>query len=272
MTTRAFTELWLTELSGFYDEREIRELLRVWLEDRVHVNRLEWMTMEEIPSEWEYRDDLNRMSEGEPIQYVIGEALFCDLKFNVNSNVLIPRPETEDLVRLLVEHCSPSAKVLDIGSGSGCIPISLKYFRSDLDVTSVDISAEALKVAQSNASRHGVECHFEPLDILKDWPLELYDVIVSNPPYIEEHEKSSMSSHVLNYEPELALFVPNANPLLFYNRIAQKALETCSQLWFECHVEHARKVGDMMTSLGYFEVQLHPDITGRMRFVSGRIK
>ncbi|TNE28418.1 MAG: peptide chain release factor N(5)-glutamine methyltransferase [Bacteroidetes bacterium] len=269
MTTREFTNQWISALSERYDSREASEILRVWLEDSAGISRSRWMLMDVVPEDLAYADALERLKAGEPIQYITGVAFFSDLLFNVNPSVLIPRPETEDLVNLLKDHTPRGASVLDIGTGSGCIPISLAKRRSDLQVWGLDFSKPALEVAATNAEKMQVKCTFIEMDILSEWPEINFDIIVSNPPYIEDKERDGMSGHVVDYEPSSALFVPNEEPLLFYSRIMESAFKHCDQLWFECHIDHVEEVAQQMVATGYDKVTTYPDITGRLRFVSG---
>lgn len=269
MTTREFTDQWITALSERYDAREAKEILRIWLEDSAGIERSKWIMLDSVPSDLNYIHDMERLKNGEPIQYVTGLALFQELFFEVNQNVLIPRTETEDLVNLLIGNVPSNASVLDIGTGSGCIPISLASVRKDVNVTGLDFSDGAIQIARRNAQKHNIDCPFIHMDILKDWPEINFDVIVSNPPYIEEFEMEEMSEHVKEYEPGSALFVPDHQPLLFYSRIMTKALNHCRQLWFECHIDHVEKVASEMKEVGFTDVSMYPDITGRLRFVSG---
>lgn len=273
VTRREFTEHWIRSLSPHYDERESREILRAWLEDRHGITRLEWMSSERnIP---EYEEDLRRLSDGEPVQYIIGKAHFDGLIFEVGPSVLIPRPETEDLVRHIAGEAPLDSTVLDIGTGSGCIAVALAVRRPDLKITAIDISQDALKLARSNASRNKVEIDFLQRDILRGGLPEGpgFDVVVSNPPYIEEKEHSSMETRVTGHEPSLALFVPDGQPMLFYDAITRLTAgqRRAVQLWFECHTDHTEETANILISEGFEEVRVLKDITGRNRIVTGRL-
>lgn len=272
MTGRELQNKWVEKLQHQYDEREAKELLRLYLEDVHRVSRLSWLSMLDAPVSFNYESDLSRLVHGEPIQHVIGFAVFMGRPFEVNPDVLIPRPETEDLVNWVCEHAPQNSRVLDIGTGSGCIAISMAAERNDFKVSAVDVSSSALKVARTNAEALGSKVEFAELDILASSPGSAYDVWVSNPPYIEEQERSEMDSHVVDYDPDLALFVPDGDPLLFYRRIAELALsEGISLTAFECHINFAKEVADMMRNLGFSKVELVADFTERERIVIGRL-
>jgi release factor glutamine methyltransferase len=182
---------------------------------------------------------LKELKKEKPLQYILGFSLFMDLKFEVNTSVLIPRPETEELVEWIVsdEKLIRSKEVLDIGTGSGCIAITLKHLRSRLHVSALDISTKAIEVAENNARNNSVKVQFHQADILtkKNWITPL-DIIVSNPPYVLPSEKKQMKTNVLGYEPKLALFAPEDDPLLFYKKItefAKQNLKSRGALYFE---------------------------------------
>lgn len=195
-----------------------------------------------------------RLMDAEPVQYVLNEAWFCGLKFYVDKNVLIPRPETEELVEWIISDCRfpvNELQVLDIGSGSGCIPISIKRRIRKAIVSGCDVSSEALKIARRNAENLGTEVEFMETDFLNhhSWKaFPAFDIIVSNPPYIPENDKTSMHSNVLIYEPHIALFVPNSDPLLFYKALSDFGklhLKPSGSLYMEIH----ESLGDAVTSL-----------------------
>ncbi len=206
-----------------------------------------------------------------PIQYVLGYSEFCGLKFRVDERVLIPRPETEELVEWIVSESKPHSLILDIGTGSGCIPVSLKYLLPTSIVSACDISAEALKLAAINAAENQVDVFFFQCDVLADFAHEMkYDVIVSNPPYIPLAEMAEMDPHVVEYEPYIALFVPDNDPLLFYKRIAEYAqvhLNEGGRLYLEMHRKFARDFVAFLRSLNFSEVELRNDIHGNERMV-----
>jgi release factor glutamine methyltransferase len=218
-----------------------------------------------------------RLLDGEPVQYVVGFAWFYGLKLKVNNSVLIPRPETEELVEWIlttIDNDLTPNTVLDIGTGSGCMPITLKVKNPTLEVTAVDISEAALITASRNAYRHNVQVDFKRIDILNetDWmPLGNYQVIVSNPPYIPHFEKNLMTDNVLKYEPHLALFVENDEPLVFYERIADFALKHLNTeggyLFFECNEFNAPDVVEMLKIKDFQDIILKADMSGKDRMI-----
>lgn len=215
----------------------------------------------------------NRLLKHEPLQYVIGETEFYGHRLKVDNSVLIPRPETEELVEWIINDYAASKEqklsILDIGTGSGAIAISLAFFFNKSNVTAWDISANALKTAEINAIKTGVSIKFEQKDILKtEFEKEKYDIIVSNPPYIMEKEKSLMEPNVLNYEPSIALFVPDEKPLLFYDRIASFAsfaLKESGSLYFEINNKCSRDITTMLNRYKYNHIEIKKDLSGSPR-------
>ena len=210
-------------LTARYGAGEARALAFIILEDGFGISRLDIYTdkVRKFSEEEELRlsNILQRLQDGEPLQYILGTALFCGLNFHVTPATLIPRPETEELVEWAGET---QGDVLDAGTGSGCIAISIAHRNPLAHVTAWDISPEALKVAQQNAESNGVKVNFELHDMLKDLPEpQSLDLIVSNPPYVCEREKADMEEHVLAHEPATALFVPDDDPLCFYRALSQ---------------------------------------------------
>ena len=215
---------------------------------------------------------LSRLKKNEPIQYIIGTESFCGLTFEVNPNVLIPRPETQELVRWIESDWkSVPCRILDIGTGSGCISISLAKFLGDAKVESWDISEGALQVARRNCVRNEVEVLLRQQDVLSVVPEgELYQVIVSNPPYICEKEKVDMDANVLDWEPETALFVPDADPLLFYRKIAELGVSMLCEggaLYFEINRAYGEETLRMLEGLGYRQLELRKDDFGNDRMI-----
>lgn len=215
---------------------------------------------------------IERLLQGEPLQYVVGTALFGDLRLNVSPATLIPRPETLELVEWIVEeehHSSP--RLLDIGTGSGCIAIALALRLPHATVEGWDISEEALAVARHNATQHGADITFAQVDICS--PLAAsprFTTIVSNPPYICESERSDMAPHVLNFEPATALFVPDTDPLLFYRAIAQKGKQLLlprGALYFEINSAYGDATCHLLRQMGYTDVVLKKDSFGNDRMV-----
>ena len=216
---------------------------------------------------------IRRLKKNEPIQYIIGVESFCGLTFEVNPSVLIPRPETQELVGWIAGDCEgkEACRILDIGTGSGCIPVSLAHRLPKAEVESWDISEDALQVARRNAERNGVEVLFRQKDVLKASPDEArYDVIVSNPPYIAEKEKVDMEANVLDWEPSIALFVPDEDPLLFYRKIAQlgcSMLKEGGALYFEINRAYGQETIQMLEAMGYKEIELRKDSWGNDRMM-----
>ncbi|MFZ4581111.1 MAG: peptide chain release factor N(5)-glutamine methyltransferase [Paludibacter sp.] len=211
-----------------------------------------------------------------PIQYVIGQTEFYGIKIKVNNNVLIPRPETEELIEWIQQSFtnSGSYQMLDIGTGSGCIAIALKSIFKKCNITAFDISDEALQTASINAKLNNCAISFHKKDILTLQEFDIqHDVIVSNPPYIPEHEKSEILPNVLNHEPHLALFVPTNDPLLFYKAIATfglKNLKTGGFLFFEIHKDFGIQIVELLIQMGYSNVILRKDISGNDRMIKAQ--
>ncbi len=216
--------------------------------------------------------DIQRINEHEPVQYVTGVAWFCGHRFQVNANVLIPRPETEQLVDEVKQRVPPNSKVLDVGTGSGCIATSLALALPDAQVFALDVSANALKVAQQNAADLNAAITWLQADFLNDeLAFKDFDCIVSNPPYIRELEKSSMETNVLRFEPHLALFVSDANPLIFYQSLAERGktiLKNEGKILAEINAQLSTEVKLLFEKEGYKSVQLIKDMEGKNRFVS----
>jgi release factor glutamine methyltransferase len=216
----------------------------------------------------------SRLAHGEPLQYVVGTAPFGNLRFEVTPATLIPRPETYELVEWVVEAEGErsSLRLLDIGTGSGCIAISLALLLPQAKVSAWDISADALDVARRNAEHNGVEVEFQQVDALHTTTTETFECIVSNPPYICEAEKADMTDSVLLHEPHTALFVPNDAPLRFYRAIAELGVRNLSpggSLYFEINRAYGAETCDLLRSLGYTNVELRKDFFGNDRMVKG---
>lgn len=215
---------------------------------------------------------IERLKKHEPIQYIIGYCDFCGLTFKVTPDTLIPRPETSELVEWIAEEQKGNkVNILDIGTGSGCIAISLSCKLPGCNIAAWDISSGALAVAEENNRSNGSEVTFSQVDILAYQPqCEMFDIIVSNPPYIKENERKSMEANVLDWEPHTALFVPDNDPLLFYRAIAKKALVMLTPggaLYFEINRAHGAETVEMLKSLGYIETELRKDLAGNDRMI-----
>ena len=207
-----------------------------------------------------------------PIQYVLGETHFYNLKFNVNSSTLIPRPETEELVRYILSHNFSS--VLDIGTGSGCIAISIAK-NSNASIDAIDNSKDALVIAKSNAILNSVDVNFMFNDVFEFSVTKKYDLIVSNPPYVLNSEKKYMHQNVIDYEPHNALFVEDSNPLIFYEKIAliaSKNLNNNGLLFFEINEKFGDQIIDLLSKLNFVDIELKKDINGRDRIIKSVFK
>ncbi|WP_192822404.1 peptide chain release factor N(5)-glutamine methyltransferase [Rufibacter sp. LB8] len=223
--------------------------------------------------ESQLHDIQQRLLQHQPIQYVLGEASFYGRDFLVTPAVLIPRPETEELVQLVIKAFQhhPNPKLLDIGTGSGCIPITLAAELPTAELWGLDVSADALNIAKRNAETLGQKVTWLQQDILQEIPAVApasLDAVISNPPYVLEEEKQLMRENVLDFEPHLALFVPNHDPLLFYRRIAhlaQHLLKPGGRLFFEINERYAQETQDMLQESGYQDVQILQDLRGKER-------
>lgn len=272
-----YRELWRT-LEPLYGNGEARAVTDYVLDVCFGLSKADIMcrAVEEMTAEKtaELNKIFGRLMEGEPVQYVLGRAEFCGRWFDVRPGVLIPRPETEELCAWITadSKASGSPKVLDIGTGSGCIAITLQLDMPESKVTAWDISADALDVARENAQQLGANVNFVKLDALNAKPEGEWDVIVSNPPYICEKEKKDMAVNVLEHEPHTALFVPDADPLLFYRAITRLAVQTLSKggrLYFEINPIYADDTCRMMQAEGMTAVELRSDMYGKQRMAKG---
>ncbi|MGM9860566.1 MAG: peptide chain release factor N(5)-glutamine methyltransferase [Muribaculaceae bacterium] len=271
------------QLVEAYGEREGRAIARLLIEDGMGVNQVTLCCHGDRVLEPETVARLGAMADrvvaGEPVQYVLGKAHFMGLDLKVSPAVLIPRPETAGLVDLITDDYRGQAdlRIMDVGTGSGCIAIALARALLFADIIAIDISPEALEIARENARSKGVNIRFEKVDILKAEMPErpCLDIVVSNPPYIAESEKTSMERNVLDYEPDTALFVPDEEPLLFYNAIARyagKALHSGGKLYFEINPLFADHLKQMLINEGFSDVEILPDFVGRLRYSRATLK
>ncbi len=270
------------QLSNVYDALELNSIVNILIEEVTGWDALHQNIHKNDALEQSHTDQLTQYVEklltGKPLQYIIGKAWFMGKAFMVNEAVLIPRPETEELVEWIVEYAQIINKplsILDIGTGSGCIPISLKQAIPNASITAIDISKEALAVAQQNAAAHNTNIEWIELDILQTKHLkDQYDIIVSNPPYIPLREKPNMKSQVIDHEPAIALFVPDQYPLIFYSKIAhigKSALKPNGQLFFEIHYDQGEAIMALLNEMGY-HAELRQDIYGKDRMVRASLK
>ncbi|MDC1024406.1 peptide chain release factor N(5)-glutamine methyltransferase [Flavobacteriales bacterium] len=219
-----------------------------------------------------FENIINDIKQNIPIQYILGEAHFYDLKFKVNSSTLIPRGETEELVQYILLHDFIS--VLEIGTGSGCIAVSIAK-NSNANITAIDNSIEALEIAKSNAILNSVEINFELSDVFNFSDIKKYDLIVSNPPYVLESEKKIMNKNVLDYEPHNALFVSDNDPLIYYKEIAKIATNNLNKnglLFFEINEKYSKQIIELLSNLNFVDIELKKDINGRDRIIKSVFK
>jgi release factor glutamine methyltransferase len=288
-----YEELW-HRLTPLYEPGEAKAIVRLLLDERYGLSWADVLggkvTELSANDQTELEKMMLRLEKGEPIHYIIGVADFCGRQFHVEPGVLIPRPETAELCQLILateSHgqtrniceipCHSDTNILDIGTGSGCIAITLALEQPEAKVTAWDISDEALRIASENAKRLGASVTFEHRDVLSISltshlsPLTShYDLIVSNPPYICRQETDGMAQNVLDYEPHLALFVPNDDPLLFYRAIAQyaiKALKPQGSLFFEINPLYVSSLTRLLSTMSYYDIKTLPDQFGKLRFL-----
>jgi release factor glutamine methyltransferase len=279
MTVQAYYRQYLQQLQTIYSLEEAT-IMASWIwENQLGLKRMDILsTPQQLLTEEQHvllEESLLQLLLHKPIQYVLGETWFYNLKIKVNEAVLIPRPETEELVKWMIDDLkgnNEKLSILDIGTGSGCIPIALKKQLPQFDISAIDISADALVVAKQNAAINETPVEWIQLDLLnKDaWNLlPAFDIIVSNPPYIPVNEKATMDKTVTAFEPGLALFVPNDSPLLFYETIAafaQTHLKPNGRIYLEIHQEYAKQTAAIFTKLNK-QVEIREDINGNERMI-----
>jgi release factor glutamine methyltransferase len=287
---RDITRFFIRELKDIYTEEEIQRLLQWSLEKILNtsssylaahadlrVSESDLVKLEQICYE---------LKTHKPIQYILGETEFFGLTFRVNKHVLIPRPETEELVehavKALQQQSKKNYRILDLGTGSGCIAIALKKQLPSANVFAADVSPGALELANTNAKLNNLDVTFLEADMLDKYVAaairkvagtEPFDLIISNPPYILHEEEPGLHKRVKNFEPSLALFVEGNDPLLFYRRIADIAADLLASdgtTWLECHASYASSVGQMLRDTRLFSARLHKDLSGNERFVSAQ--
>jgi len=300
MTIDDFKKTFSSELIALYPIQEIHSFFFLLMKSYTNMTRVDLALNphKELSKEKEQllNSALNKLKEEYPIQYVIGNTEFYGLQFMVNDSVLIPRPETEELVAWILQEAksrklkvkseklitndkfqtpTTNLNILDIGTGSGCIAISLAKYLPGAKVWALDISENALQVARKNAIENEVEINFIKTDILKRSDLKLkFDIIVSNPPYVREHEKKQMKNNVLKYEPEIALFVKDNNALLFYDRISDlacKNLKPEGKLYFEINQALGEEVRSLLINTRFKDIKIKKDIYGVNRMVKANL-
>ena len=276
MTNQKLKEHFFLELVEIYPENEIQSLFHILIEHRLKLSRVQFalnyhaaLNEEDIDY---FQKCIIELIDHRPIQYIVGTTDFFGLKFAVDPSVLIPRPETEELVAWVIEDLkedlrhskNKKIKILDIGTGSGCIAVSLAKNLPNTEVYALDIAPEAIAVARSNARLNNCKINFNELDILTTEKLpHKFDIIVSNPPYVREQEKDQMQANVTKNEPHLALFVKNENPLIFYDKISDLAkifLKSKGTLYFEINQYLGEQMRGLLKSKGFRDIELRKDI------------
>ncbi|WP_369013581.1 peptide chain release factor N(5)-glutamine methyltransferase [Flavobacterium anhuiense] len=284
MKIKQYRTQFIKELSPFYDAYEAESFFYLILEDKYQLRQIDLALNHELVFDEKdfaiWNELLNQLKKEVPIQYLLGKTNFYGLDFEVNENVLIPRPETEELVEWIInENASPDKnkkiRILDIGTGTGCIAISLAKNLPNAEVFGVDVSKKAIETAKRNAIRNDVEVTFMLLNILETDEFTCqFDIIVSNPPYVRNLEKVQIKKNVLDYEPHLALFVEDSDPLIFYRKIAslaQNGLLKNGKLYFEINQYLGKEMIDLLESMSFQNVELRKDIYDNDRMIKGNI-
>ncbi|MBA4167677.1 MAG: peptide chain release factor N(5)-glutamine methyltransferase [Chitinophagaceae bacterium] len=279
MTIHEASRLVLAQLQPLYDPREAANITDLVMENITGLQKIDRMVSKESVLSDESFNTLNKyisaLNDHEPVQYVLGEAWFSGMKFYVNKNVLIPRPETEELVQWIIDENGSVNKVriFDAGTGSGCIPVALKKKLQNSDVSCCDISEAALAVAKTNARGLYADIEFLLIDVLDHnaWnSISLVDIIVSNPPYIPWKEKLSMQKNVVAHEPHQALFVEDNDPLVFYKALAEmgrKKLRFPGKIYVEIHEDLAGETAEVFRLAGYNTIEIKKDMQGKDRMI-----
>lgn len=281
MTLSEIFRKYLHELGQLYSQNEASQITSIAFDSLAGLQRADVVKDPSMIISGEtlgiLENALLRLKKHEPIQHVTGQAWFCDLAFKVTRDVLVPRPETEELVMLASAFIKGQRLgVLDIGTGSGCIPIALQTMHANIACTAIDISTEALAIAKHNADVHKCSIQFKLLDFLNEscWSqLEQVDVIMSNPPYIPDTDKKTLDKNVLQFEPHEALFEPAGQPLIFYHKIAEfgiRNLKAGGNIFVEIHEDFGKEVLKIFSNAGY-QAELKKDMFGKERFMVGRI-
>jgi release factor glutamine methyltransferase len=270
-------------INSIYTLDEAESISFLILKEYLGISRMDVITnksdLRVSKPKWSYcYEVLDRLERHEPIQYIIGETEFLGCRIIVNPTVLIPRPETEELVDLILKENRERGNlvVLDICTGSGCIPIALASNLPSSSCYGLDVSEQALDTAKGNATLNNVSVQFEKIDILKGrlpFSPVVFDIIISNPPYVRESEKTKMQKNVLDYEPSLALFVSDSDPLIFYKRIIEGTIDRLAsngKLYLEINEKFGQEVSQLMKRGGFTDIRLIQDLFGKDRFVTGR--
>ncbi len=271
-----------TELKKLYPVNEINSFINLIFEKYLNYSIIKLHTSQEQEISKDLYEKIRAVTEElklqKPIQYILEEAHFYDLRFNVTPDVLIPRQETEELVDWIIrENSNQKIKILDVGTGSGCIAISLANNLPEAIVFASDISPKALEIAKLNSKSNKIDLHFFQFDILNpsSWPNETFDIIVSNPPYVTEKEKKLMQKNVLEFEPELALFVPDSSPLIFYDKIidfGEKHLNPNGKIYFEINEAFGKETVLLFNEGAFTDISLKKDLNGKNRMLRAILK
>lgn len=277
-TVKEWVLIFKKELKYLYQEKEIQGIVYLIFEDLLGFSKTDLILKSsfELPLSIldKLKSSLTELKKNKPIQYITGKTEFYGCQIKVTPDVLIPRPETEELVKWVIEETNDPADIIDFGTGSGCIAIALGKLLPFSNIDAVDHSTKALELARENAARNGINnIHFFPFDITDPSLIsKLYDIIVSNPPYIPEKEKELISSNIIDFEPVEALFVPNDNPLIFYTALCEmgeKILKPEGRIYFEIHENMGDKILTLLREKKFSEVFLKKDINGKDRMVRG---
>lgn len=272
-------DLIYSDLKALYGDTEARQIVKMLFSEVLDMRDHELFLNKNLELTKEQQDELSQKADlllqAKPIQYVIGKTEFLDWEFFVNEHVLIPRPETEELVLWIDSEIANHERILDIGTGSGVIPISLKLLNEKREVFALDISEKSLAVAQRNAKILDAEVQFLQHNILSESELSQnnFDVVVSNPPYVLESEKLEMHANVLEHEPHIALFVSDENPIIFYwkiSELAQNILVLGGKIYFEINPKFAIQIQKLLENLGFVEIRSKKDFSGKIRFISAK--
>ena len=274
MTLQDFKLKMISELSSIYEMDELNSIFNLLSEDYLKIPRSKILLADEIDlnesNQKLFLSALERLKNQEPIQYVLGKTNFMDLEFKVNSSVLIPRPETEELVRLILKEDLDGKEILDIGTGSGCISISLAKNLLNAKVTALDISKDAIEVAKENARINNVDIEFINADIFEYKSKKKYDIIVSNPPYVIKSEKLLMKQNVLKHEPDIALFVDNSEPLKYYESIINLSSDNLNSkglIFFEINENYKHELNKLAQNYEYNIIEFKLDNNKKTRFL-----
>lgn len=278
MTIKDLHQYSLSSLKSQYPETEAKNLTYMALSYIFNFSRYQiHVNFDKIVDEDQYakiKNIVDELKQYKPIQYIFKETEFYNCRINVSEDVLIPRPETEELVDWIIQDLkNEEIEILDIGTGSGCIAIALAKNLSSSRVTAIDISPNAIEIAKSNAFANKVEIKFQEVDLFniqKELQVSKFDIIVSNPPYVRECEKTMMKPNILNWEPEISLFVPDDNPLLFYNFIIQLAttsLKSKGQIFLEINENYPEEVKEVLIINDFSSIEIRKDISGKFRMI-----